>query len=191
VHEIEPHYRWRDDYTAEEDPKSPFYGRRGTRLPMLYNFVLNPEWDYFGSSTLYMKILFADYDEGYVMIELIGEWNDILHNDIMLLKRKIVEPLLDAGISHFVFFCENLLNFHADQDDDYYAEWHEEVSDRNGWIAFVNIRKHIEEEMQEARMEYYCQFGPQLNDINWRPYQADHAFGMVEERVLYGAKMLY
>jgi len=30
----------------------------------------------FGSRTLYLKVLLADYDEHYVVIELFGEWND-------------------------------------------------------------------------------------------------------------------
>jgi hypothetical protein len=44
-----------------------------------------------------MKQLFADYDDGYVIIELIGEWNDLLHNDIMLFKRNIIEHLMAQG----------------------------------------------------------------------------------------------
>jgi hypothetical protein len=59
----------------------------------VYDHVIHPQWDNFGS-TLYLKLLFADYDEGYVIIELIGEWNDLLHNDIMFLKRNIIEPLM-------------------------------------------------------------------------------------------------
>ena len=30
-----------------------------------------------------MKVLMADYDEKYAIIELIGEWNDAIENDIM------------------------------------------------------------------------------------------------------------
>ena len=30
--------------------------------------------------------------------ELIGEWNDTLHNDIAILKRMVLEPMMDAGI---------------------------------------------------------------------------------------------
>jgi hypothetical protein len=31
-----------------------------------------------GSETLYLKILYADYEAGYVVIEFIGEWNDAI-----------------------------------------------------------------------------------------------------------------
>ena len=60
---------------------------------------IHPQWDNLGSTTLYMKVLFADYDEGYAIIELIGEWNDLLHNDVMLLKRNIVEHMMAQGIT--------------------------------------------------------------------------------------------
>jgi hypothetical protein len=193
MHEIQPHYRWRDEYAAEEDPQSPLYEdapKRRTFVPRLYNFVLNPEWDEFGSSTLYLKVLFADYDATYAMIELIGEWNDTLHNDVMLLKRRIIEPMLDAGVAKFVFFCEHLLNFHASQDDDYYAEWHEEVMDAGGWIMFVNTRQHVEEEMQAARLHHYAHFGATFNDVFWRVHKPAHAFLLVEERLEHGVRLL-
>jgi hypothetical protein len=97
-----------------------------------------------------------------------GEWNDTLHNDIMFLKHNIADPLMLMGISKFGFFCENVLNFHASPDDDYYAEWAEEVNEEGGWIAFLNTRKHVEEEMQDARMHLYAHFGDEYNDIIWR-----------------------
>jgi hypothetical protein len=108
MHDIEPHFRWRELYTAEADPRSPFFGRTYSEFEFthrLYNYYLHPQWDSFGSATLYAKILFADYEEGYVLIELIGEWNDTLHNDIMLLKRNLIDPLMVEGIYKFAFFC--------------------------------------------------------------------------------------
>ncbi len=52
----------------------------------IYNYYIHPQWDDFGSRTLYLKVLLADYDEQYVIIELFGEWNDAIENDIMNLK---------------------------------------------------------------------------------------------------------
>jgi hypothetical protein len=171
MHDIEPHFRWREYYCAEDDPRSPFAGRVYSEFDFtnkLYNFFIHPQWDAFGSSTLYGKILFADYEEGYVLMELIGEWNDTLHNDIMFLKRNVADPLMAEGISRFVFFCENLLNFHASIDDDYYAEWHEELLDEGGWVALVNIRPQVEEELLSAHLDHYLFFGPAFNDLIWR-----------------------
>jgi hypothetical protein len=171
MHNIEPHYRWRDEYIAAEDPQSPFFGYQNSEFEYthrLYNFFLHPQWDAFGSATLYGKLLFVDYEEGYALMELIGEWNDALHNDVMFLKRHVVEPLMDKGVFKFAFFCENVLNFHSSPDDDYYAEWAEEVREEGGWIAALNTRQQVDEEMHDGRLWQHLYFGAEYNDINWR-----------------------
>ena len=186
MHNIEPHFQWRDQYIASEDKRSPFFGREYNEFEFthqLYNFYLHPQWDEFGSATLYGKILFAEYEEHYALIELIGEWNDTLHNDIMFLKREIVDPLILTGIVKFVFFCENVLNFHASDDDDYYAEWSEEVREEGGWITFLNLRKHVEEEMQEADLQFYVHYGADYNDIYWQPHKPQIVFSIISALV--------
>jgi len=186
MHNIEPHFQWRDQYIASEDKRSPFFGREYSEFEFshqLYNFYLHPQWDEFGSTTLYGKILFADYEEGYALIELIGEWNDTLHNDIMFLKREVVDPLVLAGVVKFVFFCENVLNFHASDDDDYYAEWAEEVREEGGWITFINLRLHVEEEMHDADIQLHAHFGEDYNDITWQPYKPQLVFSIINALV--------
>lgn len=185
MHTIEPYFRWRDHYTAEEDERSPFFGREYSEFEFthqLYNYYLHPQWDEFGSSTLYGKILFADYDEGFALIELIGEWNDALHNDVMYIKRNVADPLLAKGVTKFVFFCENVLNFHAD-DDDYYAEWAEEVHEEGGWITLINVRPHVDEEMNVARLQLYLHFGDRFNGLNWQPQTPQTVFHLVNALV--------
>lgn len=185
MHDIEPHFRWRDLYVASEDARSPFYGRKYSEFYFnnkLYNFYLHPQWDEFGSSTLYAKILFADYGQGYALIELIGEWNDTLHNDIMFLKREIGDALFREGIHKFVFFCDNVLNFHG-ADDDYYAEWAEEVHEEGGWIALTNTRLHVEQEMHESRLHHYLNFGEEYNDLLWRSQKPQIVFSLIEAMV--------
>ena len=185
MHDIEPHFRWRDQYIASEDERSPFFGRKYSEFyysNKLYNFYLHPQWDEFGSSTLYAKILFVDYEEGYALIELIGEWNDTLHNDIMFLKREIADALYREGVDKFVFFCENVLNFHG-ADDDYYAEWAEEVQDNGGWVALLNIRQHVEDEMHDSRLHNYLNFGAEYNDIQWRAQKPQLVFQLIEAMV--------
>ncbi|MFN0212727.1 MAG: hypothetical protein ACKVT2_00610 [Saprospiraceae bacterium] len=193
MHDIEPHFLWRDAYMAEKDEHSPFWGRIYDEFKYsnkLYNFCIHPQWDSFGSATLYAKILFVDYEESYVLIELLGEWNDTLYNDIMFLKRNVVDPLILKGISKFVFFCDNVLNFHASIDDDYYAEWAEEVTEDGGWIVFLNTRKHVEEEMHEARINLYAHFGTKYNDVNWRAQKPGFLFQILQESVLIGMRNL-
>lgn len=183
MHEIEPYFNWRIHYTAEEDERSPFYGREYSEFEFtntIYNYLIHPQWDDFGSNTLYMKILFADYDEGYCIIELIGEWNDLLYNDIMFLKRDIADTLMYEGINKFIIIGENVLNYHGD-DDSYYEEWFEEVGD--GWIAFLNFRDHVREEMKRARIDWYVVSGGDLQEINWRTQQPAQLYQKIKDIV--------
>ena len=43
----------------------------------VYNYYIHPQWDDIGSGTLYMKELYADYENGFAILEFIGEWNDV------------------------------------------------------------------------------------------------------------------
>ncbi|MEQ1746956.1 MAG: hypothetical protein ABMA02_16105 [Saprospiraceae bacterium] len=192
MHDIEPHFRWRDLYIASEDKRSPFFGRKYSEFydsNLLYNFFLHPQWDEFGSPTLYAKILFTDYDAGCALIELIGEWNDAVHNDIMFLKREIADILLKQGVDKYVFFCENVLNFHAG-DEDYYAEWAEDVREDGGWIVLLNIRQHVEEELLDARLEQFLHFGETYNDLHWQVLKPEIVFDLVANLVDSGVRRL-
>ncbi len=185
MHDIEPHFRWRDSYIASNDERSPFFGRRYSDFydtNKLYNFYLHPQWDEFGSSTLYAKILFADYDQGYALIELIGEWNDALHNDIMFLKREIADILYKAGIYKYVLFCENVLNFHG-YEDDYYAEWAEEVWEEGGWVTLINTREHVQQELLDSHLQQFINFGAAFNDIQWHTQKPQVVFHLIEAMV--------
>lgn len=170
MHDIEPFYHWRDNYIAAEDERSPFFGRvydefRFTQT--IYNYYIHPQWDDFGSPTLYTKVLFADYDDGFAVLEMLGEWNDCLQNDIMFLKRDVADWMIKKGINKFVLICENVLNFHA-SDDCYYEEWYEDIRDNDGWICMLNLWKHVEEEMTDTQLQQYVHFGKFFNQINWR-----------------------
>jgi hypothetical protein len=171
MHDIEPFYQWRDNYIASDDKRSPLFGRTYSEFyysQKVYNYFIHPQWDSFGSSTLYLKILYADYDKGYAIIEMMGEWNDCLHNDIMFLKREIIDPLFKEGISKFMLICENVLNFHG-SDDCYYEEWFEDIVEEDGWICLINTLRHVEDEMHDTHLQHFLNFGEEFNDINWRP----------------------
>jgi len=188
MHEIEPFYRWRDDYIAAEDELSPFYGTEYSEFEFdkqIYNFLLHPQWDSFGSSTLYLKILFVDYDHQYAIIEMIGEWNDAINNDIMFLKREVIEVIIAQGINKFILIGENVLNFHS-SDDSYYEEWFQDIEE--GWIAGINFRHHVIEEFKNANIDYYINFGGLLDELNWRNHKPIQVFRAVEEQL---TKRLY
>ena len=115
MHTIEPYYAWRNHYVASEDSRSPFFERIYNEMSYhmkIYDHYIHPQWDNIGSSTLFIKILWVDYEEESAIIELLGEWNDCLHNDIMRLKRDIVDCLQNEGICKFILIGENVLNFH-------------------------------------------------------------------------------
>jgi hypothetical protein len=170
VQNLEPYYNWREIYVAAEDEYSPFYGRVNSEFEYsntVYNYYIHPQWDDFGSSTLYLKVLFADYDRSFAIIEFIGEWNDALYNDIMFLKREVIESMIHNGITRFILIGENVLNFHG-SDDCYYEEWFQDVED--GWIAAINFRPHVLVEMERFNIDSYFLTGGELNDFNWRVF---------------------
>ncbi len=182
MQDIEPYYNWREMYLAAEDDRSPFYGREYSEFEYantIYNFYIHPQWDEFGSSTLYLKILFVDYDLRFAIIELIGEWNDAINNDIMILKRDIIEALMAEGVNKFMLIGENVLNYHA-SDDCYYQEWYDEVADDEGWIAAINFRQHVIDEFAKNNIDYYFVLGGELNELNWRNYRPQQLCNKVE-----------
>ena len=193
MHDIEPHFGWREKYRAEDDELSPFYGREYSEFGFtnrVYNYLLHPQWDEFGAETLYLKQLFTDYDEGYAIIEMIGEWNDAVHNDVMHLKREFIDPLIGNGIHRFIIILEGVLNFHGD-DADYYEEWNEEISDEDGWIALLNCHSHVMDELSDTRLDNYLSFGEQFNGLAWRPQKPERIYEAVEGLLQTGTRRVY
>ncbi len=184
MHDIEPFYKWRDDYISSEDERSPFYGKEYSEFEFtdtIYNFYIHPQWDFFGSPTMYMKIIFVDYDRQYAIIEFIGEWNDCITNDIMYLKREIIEVMMNEGINKFILIGENVLNFHS-SDDCYYEEWFQDIEE--GWIAGVNFREHVIDEFKRNNIDYYISFGGELDELSWRNLKPLQFYKKVEELLI-------
>ena len=186
MHDIEPYYNWRGYYVASEDPYSPFFEREYSEFEFsskIYNYYIHPQWDSFGSQTLFMKVLYCHYENGFAIIELIGEWNDLLYNDIMFLKREVIELMMQEGVSKFILIGENILNFHF-SDDSYYDEWFDEVSENDGWIALMNAREHVLADMGDASIDRYFVSGGKLNEVKWRTMNPDQLFESVERHVM-------
>ena len=179
MHDIEPFFNWRDLYTAEEDKHSPFYGRAYNEFSFtqtVYNYYIHPQWDDFGSKTLYLKMLYVDYEEQFAIIELIGEWNDAIEDDIMTLKRDIIDDLLANKIFHFILIAENVLNFHSG-DKDYYEEWFEDVSEHNGWIVTLNMPEQTQHDFKKRKLNYYIEL---MEMENWRVYKPQDIFEKID-----------
>jgi hypothetical protein len=183
MHDIEPYYSWRHLYTAEEDQRSPFFGREYSEFAFtqtVYNYYIHPQWDDFGSRTLYLKLLFADYDQGFAIIELIGEWNDAIENDVMTLKREIIDPLIGEGIHKYILIAENVLNFHS-SDADYYEEWVEDIADEGGWVAMIGFPDAARYDFLRSHIDRYIE----LIDFDaWRTVQPQHLFAAIDNKLL-------
>lgn len=179
MHEIEPYHNWLKYYDPANDDRSPFFGKEynyDVYSETIYGYYIDPAWDYMGSETLYIKILYTDYIESYVVIEFIGEWNDTLNNDIMHLKRNVLELLIKEGINKFILIGENIMNFHG-SDDCYYEEWFDDVED--GWIAAVSFPEFIQEEFRKYHIDQYINMGGTLQIDKWRTMQPHTFFEVV------------
>ncbi len=180
MHTIEPYYNWRKYYRAESDQKSPFFGRVYSEFYFtntVYNYYIHPQWDDFGSETLFLKLLYTDYEKGFTIIEFIGEWNDCLFNDVMFLKRNVIETLVESGINKFILIGENVFNFHF-FDSSYYEEWREEIED--GWILAMNFQDHVRKEfIQEGLNDYFIIGGNFNNFSGWRSYKPQKLYGRI------------
>jgi len=185
MHAIEPYFQWRDLYMAEEDKRSPFYGRIYDEFEFhhsIYNYYIHPQWDYFGSPTLYMKILYTDYDRAYTIIELIGEWNDALHNDIMFLKREIADHLINEGIRKFILICDNVLNFHS-SDNLYLEEWLNDIVEDHGWISCINLLDHVFSDFEASFIQHYVHFDEKINELEWRRMKPGGVFHILDQYI--------
>lgn len=168
MHNIEPFYRWLNLYNVSEDPNSPYDGKEyifDLYSENIYGYYIDPHWDFMGSETLYIKILWVDYDRDFIVIEFIGEWNDAINNDIMHFKRNIVDHFTPLGINKFILIGENILNFHG-SDDSYYEDWFEDLDD--GWISAINFRDFVLDEMKQYNIDSYINYGGDLDVVNWR-----------------------
>lgn len=193
MHDIEPYSNWQKYYNSSEDPRSPFFEKVynfDQYSDSIYGYYIDPAWDFMGSETLYIKILYADYHAGFTIIEFLGEWNDTINNDIMHFKRNIVDEQLAVGINKFILIGENILNFHG-SDDSYYEEWFDEVEDVDdqerqgpGWIAAVSFPDFIQDELKKYHIDQYINMGGTLQLSNWRTLHPRTFFDIVDKLIM-------
>lgn len=182
MHDIEPFFSWRHLYISEEDKRSVFYKKQHSEFEYsdtIYNYYIHPQWDFFGSNTLYLKIIYVDYELQFCIIEFIGEWNDAINNDVMTLKRNIVDDLLKEGITKYILITENILNFHS-SDKEYYEEWYENVMDENGWIIAINMNIATQHDFLKKKLQRYVEL---IELPNWRVFKPHHLFEKLDEMI--------
>lgn len=165
---IEPFYGWLAYYSHETDENSPFYGVEHNLFEYdryVYTFAAHPLWDTIESESLLVKILYANYDDHYAIIELMGEWNDLFQNDFKLLCENCLTFLSDAGIKQFIFVAENVFNIYLESDD-YYEAFQEEIEE--GWMCLLRARPHIQAELRQYGIDPYFYWNPDFDDLAWR-----------------------
>ncbi len=170
MHDIEPFYNWQDLYNSAEDDRCPFYKSFHDEFNYrnkVYNYYIHPLWDEIGSETLYTKLIYADYEEGFCVMEFIGEWNDCINNDIMFLKRDVIDQLINEGITNFILIWEHVFNFHG-SDDCYYEEWYEDIKDESGNLFFINLQTPVLDEIKLFGIQHFAHLGEKFQDLNWR-----------------------
>ena len=183
MHFVEPYFNWRGYYVASEDPLSPFFEREYSEFEFsnsIYDFYIHPQWDSIGSPTLFIKILMVDYDAAYAIVELIGEWNDAIENDIMTFKRDVIDIMIAQGINKYILVAENVLNFHS-SDDCYYEEWTEDIEEEGGWVSIIGLPEQSRYDFTRASIDRYVQ----LIDLpDWRPFTPGNLFTKVDNLLL-------
>lgn len=181
--DIEPFYGWLVQYSHETDDRSPFHGVQHNLFyfdRFIHNIPCHPLWDDIGSESLLVKILYADYDIGYAIIELFGEWNDLFENDYKLLAENCLTYLIDQGIQRFILIGENVFHIYLETDD-YYQALQEELED--GWICVMKMREEVREEMEQYGILDYFYWSPIVDELNWRRLRPKQLFRIVEDRM--------
>jgi tetratricopeptide (TPR) repeat protein len=94
----------------------------------------------------------------------------VLESQLGSAHVSVAITLSNMGIVHFILIGENILTFHSG-DDDYYQEWIEEVSEEGGWVALLNLPKHVYNDFKDARIHHLFFMGSDYNTFNWRIFK--------------------
>ncbi|RMG67819.1 MAG: hypothetical protein D6722_12605 [Bacteroidetes bacterium] len=181
LRDIEPFYGWLHFYSHDRDPYSPFhevehnlfqYDRSINAIPA------HPLWDDIASESLLVKILYVHYGQGYAIIELFGEWNDLYDNDFKLLSENCLTYLVDRGVDKFILICENVFHAYLDADDYYQAMW-EELD--HGWICALRLREEVREEMTQYGIDAYFYWNDTLDELRWRQVRPQELYALVSD----------
>ena len=88
--------------------------------------------------------------------------------------------LQKEGIKKFILVAENVLNYHAAEDNCYYEEWFDEVSDEEGWVAIINPLDHVSDEMHTYGLQHYVHI---LTGSAWRGHKPRSLLKWVEAQL--------
>jgi len=181
LHDLEPYYGWLSLYSTHTDPNSPFHEVEHNQFyydRSINNIPAHPQWDTIGSESLLLKILYANYLQGYAIIELFGEWNDLFDNDFKLLAENCLTFLIDAGIKKFILLCENVFHVYLDADD-YYQALSEELEDE-GWVFLLRARPNVLAEFEAYGISSYFMWSPTFDELRWRKLKPTQLYQLID-----------
>ncbi|MCA6440958.1 MAG: hypothetical protein IM581_13580, partial [Chitinophagaceae bacterium] len=102
-----------------------------------------------------------------------------IENDIMELKREVLDLLFQQHITKYILITENVLNFHS-SDKEYYQEWYEELSEENGWVVALNMPEATQYDFKKKKLNYYIEL---MELPDWRVYKPYHLFKKIDEQL--------
>jgi hypothetical protein len=179
---VEPWYGWLHLYDPEQDENSPFFGVEHNLFEFdrsIYDMPAHPLWEDFESENLLLKILFADYDKGYCIIELIGEWNDLQFNDFRLMRDNCLQFLYDGGINKFILICENVFSAFLEMED-YYEAFTEDLLP-DGFLHLLKARPEVKEEFARYGISGFVSWSEEVDQLNWRKLHPEQILRLVED----------
>ena len=101
-------------------------------------------------------------------------------NDVMTLKREVIDKFIRQGINKFILIGENVLNFHSG-DDCYYEEWYDDVVDEGGWVVMIGLPNSSTYDFNRAGLGRYIQL---LELPEWRPFSPTNLFMKIDNLIL-------
>ena len=107
--------------------------------------------------------------------------NDAIENDVMTLKREVVDKLLAQGINKFILIGENVLNFHS-SDECYYEEWFEDVQEKGGWIVMLGLPEQSAYDFKRTGIHRFVEL---LELVDWRPFTPSNLFTKIDNLILH------
>ena len=63
--------------------------------------------------------------------------------------------------------------------------WFDEVTDGDGWIALLNFRQHVVDELVSADLDQYFVLGGELQDMGWRTFSPPQLYRRIDDCVMH------